>query len=596
MRARVWTVVAGWLLVGTGVVRAEEVKRPAELVPGSALAYAELRQPGAVAGEAAGLFEGSAVSRFPQQLARWREQSGRWRKAEEWGVISLLLSPEMVRELGRVRGVAGALLGFGPRGGPQFVVIVQPGESTVPAFAMRAYVTMERVRAVGEVEGVTLYRPVRAFGDGGRPEGSPHERGPTVAMTPDTLLIGSTEAVKDVLRRLHGHGDGPSLAEVEGYRQARAALGEGPGLFSFTNLPALLERVERVPMPNPEVFRAFKDVANPKVVRWLASALTLENGTLRYRLTVHLDPQEKSPLVEVLPSGPFDAGLLKAVPADALLAAGISNADGEKRWDRLLELADGIARALGKDEVMPSRHIAEVEGALGFRIGKDLLGRIRQAAFVLGDPLRAHEGRERGIPPMAFLVEANDEAAAKALTDEVLRRGYSLARRGNRSPAVAKEVGGEKVMAFDEGRRDAFYYARRGRVVVLGPEATFVAATAAGTHKGGAGESVWGRTAVVGQPIALLVSRPVPVLVATVAAASESSGDGEATVQEIRKLAREAEPFVLSITRSAQELRVEAQQGGLKPALGRMVDFFLERNLGGPMPSPARDRAANGDR
>src|SRR5262249_42960178 len=156
----VLTLVA-LLSLSLGSLRAAEpIKDPAELLPAGTLAYGELRQPGPLVKEFAGLFEDSALGNVPDSLARLWGKDGEApsrRTMHEVGAIGLFLSPEIVHEAGRLQGAAVAVTGI-KEGRPQFVAIVLPGESNGPGFIMRAFLTMEKVRPLRDVEGVKLYQ------------------------------------------------------------------------------------------------------------------------------------------------------------------------------------------------------------------------------------------------------------------------------------------------------------------------------------------------------------------------------------------------------------------------------------------------------
>src|SRR5436190_10581121 len=109
---------------------AQEARHPAEWMPAKTLLYAELREPGALAKELAGLFEGSALGHVPDSLVKLHARVGSGRNTEEAAAVGLLWSPEVVKELGRIRGAAVAVPGMDKdeKGMPEFVVIVLPGE------------------------------------------------------------------------------------------------------------------------------------------------------------------------------------------------------------------------------------------------------------------------------------------------------------------------------------------------------------------------------------------------------------------------------------------------------------------------------------
>src|SRR5207237_9860945 len=101
--------------------------------------------------------------------------------------------PEIVKEAQRLQGMAAAITGIDEHGQPEFVVVGLPGESNLPRLVFRALLTMERVKPVDKVEGVTLYRPLHGVGEDAR------LHGPALAMLPEALVVGTPSAVKDVI-------------------------------------------------------------------------------------------------------------------------------------------------------------------------------------------------------------------------------------------------------------------------------------------------------------------------------------------------------------------------------------------------------------
>ena len=165
----------GAAVADVGVPAPTQVKRPAELLPASTLAYAEVRQPGRLAAEFAGLFAGSVVGDFPHSLAKFLEGSkGQFprRGFEGLGAFGLLLSPEMIKEARRLQGMAVGLTGF-KDGQPEWLVVILPGQSNAPAFALRAFLATNPVKPVGTVGKVRLYRVVLGGRQMTQPKSSP---------------------------------------------------------------------------------------------------------------------------------------------------------------------------------------------------------------------------------------------------------------------------------------------------------------------------------------------------------------------------------------------------------------------------------------
>jgi len=151
-----------------------------------------------------------------------------------------------------------------------------------------------------------------------------------------------------------------------------------------------------------EALHAFKELVNPKAFRALAYDIGLEKGTLRYRKLVLLHPGEKSPLLDLLPTAAVSKDLLQFTPPDTVLAAALSNDNGQERWEKLLKFADSIAKLGGSRGSLPARRSRD-ERKCEINFGKDVFDRIAGMSFALGNPMnarsRGRSARERTPAP-----------------------------------------------------------------------------------------------------------------------------------------------------------------------------------------------------
>ncbi|HEV3262736.1 MAG TPA: hypothetical protein VG013_38225 [Gemmataceae bacterium] len=709
MRPRVLLSVAVLWVLPLSPLRAglePSIDDPAALVPAKTLAYAELRQPGQLAKEIASLFEGSALGNVPDSLAKFRAKYDKGpsvgpRSEAAMGVFGLMMAPEIVKEVQRLRGAAFALTGIGKQGQPQFVVMILPGESNAPGLLMRSLLTVGPTSPAGEVEGVRLYRlalygaatmpkpslppprgglappplpeppglapaPPAQTGapaarqaprpPGARPpvmRGRPDAGMPVFAMMPDLLVFGTPDAVKDVIRRAKGKLKDDTLAGVDAYGQASKQVGDKPGLFAYAaDVPRVFETIKQhAPLSGHEKagFATIERLVNPRAFGSEAVSYTLQDGTLRYRAMIGLNPKEKSPLLDVLPDKPLDTALLHFMPKDALFAAAVSNADGEKRWDRLLRLADRIAKEAAKDEPAPSEQLEKMEKALGLKFGKDIAGKITAVGVAMGNPLTLLEsrgGRPPDAPPVLVILRATDADAAESLVKDVIPKVIGAMAGENAAEPTSKEVGGHTVYST-KLHGNSVHYGRHEATLVFGHDrAAVAAALQSGAKKQGllADKKVHAAVAKLDGPIALVVSKPLPSLAAMasmvvyrglsaeVAPPAESTqpspprgvrplppqprpaeaappqagtraaraqdappedvvrvGPDESAmkmIKELMKLGNQMDPFMASITRKPDRIVVEARQGGLKPALARLTDWALEQYFRSSAPDP----------
>jgi hypothetical protein len=672
------------------------VTDPAELLPATTLAYAEVRQPGQLVKEFASLFEGSVLADVPDSLTKLLPP-GEKPPRRGWGPLGgfgLLFAPEVVKEAKRLQGAAIALTGF-KEGQPEWLAVVLPGESNAPAFLMRAVLATAPVTPAGEVEGVRLYRVIIGGGTMVKPRGGPPQRtpglrpaqekrdplappqvrevvvfGPTVAMTPNALFVGSDDAVKDAIHRAKGNGKGASLAGNKNFRETRKEIGNHPGLFAYAEPAQVMAVIEKAlseraraadKRGGPRIAReeitaltALRDFVNFKAFRSVAYGLTLDKGTLRLGKLVLLNPEEKSPLLELLPSQPVKTALFQFTPSKPVLAAALSNDHGQERWAKIVKFLDAVAKLGGNKGKMPSEGIAEVEKALGIDFGKDFFGKITAASFALGNPLdlvgrrvekQGPGGRvvvERKEIPAVFAFQTASAEDAKGLI-ELAPKVFALATRKQVEPVV-KEIEGQKVSILgDEG---GLCYGRAGSTIVFGPYSKSVAQALAN----GAKEKGWlsdaklaARLEKAEAPIMLAVARPFTLLMGLTVVGHSTNRTFKQAVppdrkpaipppgvrkppalpqaralapqddrtrarqkgleedrmkKELAKLLEKEGLLIIRVTRKRDRIRSEAILTDLKPMVGRLVDYALQYFLSESpkaVPQPVPSEAAPKD-
>jgi hypothetical protein len=625
----------------SGPAAAQQLKDPAEAMPARVLAYAELRQPGPFVKEFVGLFENSFLGNVPESVHRILADlkvPPPPRGLGELGAAGLFLSPEVVQEAQRLQGMGVALTGLGERGEPEFVVVGLPGESNIPRLVFRALLTMERVKPSATVEGVTVFRPFRNVdGKPGRDRGPVVDGklgvdvGPAFAMMPQALIMGSPGAVKDAILRIKGKAKTPSLAADANFRKASTAVGNAPGVFAYIGIAEAMEIVGKLPLlgqPEKQVFDAVGQLLNFKAFRAQAYSLTLEKATLRYREIVLLDPKEKSPILDVMPSAPVPRELFQFTPADTVLAFGLSNDQGEKRWKVMIDFADQLAKNLGGNAV-PSEQLDKAQQALGIDLGKDIMERITAVGFALGDPFKApikrvdfldKDGKRRGGATssefqIVLTIQASSDEAAGKLIEEVIPKLYGAMLQRDAKPTT-KEIQGQKVHTLPG---DAFWslnYGRQGKTIVLGhipqpvAQALNNGAKKQGMHadakvadylKGSEKAVMLG----VGKPMSLIRGMMGVVVVREESRGTGRGGDAPRRKDEKRPEPRdrdrepehdarpEANPFIkeftrlveneglitLSVAREDDRLLEEIRWTNIKPGVGQLVDLGLKTYL-----------------
>jgi hypothetical protein len=598
-------------------------KDPAELFPAQTLAYAEVRQPDKLSRELASLIKGSALEDLAAVFAKARTERGDtpedgFYASMVFAPMGMLLSPEALAEFGRMGGGAVALTGWSKEDGPEVVGVVYPGECNLIMMYFRTFLAADsEMRIAEKVEGVNLYRArgrdYRVLSPnppgGGAPPPPPpiKDKGPTIALMPGLAIIASTpKAAREAVRRAKGKVSEPSLASVGAFKRG-AAQRDKPGVFAYADVGALTAQVDAAPTEKKghSDWDAFKAVFNPRGMGIAVASLTLQNGNLDGRVQVEVDAKQPSPLFDLLPEKKAAIDGLHFAPKDGLLTVTLPWTDGAKLWEQVLALIDNVARADGLPaDRLPSKEIAGSEQKAGLNLGTDLFTRV--AGLTLTVDLRGE--RTGKNMPVQLAVTAKDEDAAKAL-DELVPKLLSLAGRPVGAPA-AEKVGGVTLRTYPGESvpwREALYYGREGKTLVLGPTNEGVAAALAGGAKGGGllGEAkvaavlkdtgdaqavgTWslpetivammmesgpGRGRVRTNSAAPTGAPPLPPQEAP---RKEKEGGGEEKlVKELRQAVEPLAPAVVTLTRKGDLVVLEVRQTGLKSVSVRAINVLID--------------------
>jgi hypothetical protein len=610
------------------------VKDAAELLPAQTLACVEVRQPERLSREIAVLLKGSELEDMPAVMARLREKLGdnnnQFWMYSIYAMESILLSPEMINECGRIQGGIVAVTGV-TKDGPEVVGVVLAGESNFPTFYMRAMLTADfNVRKVTEVEGVRIYRARRqnfiaAPAVAGAPPPAPQwvDQGPFMALLPSTIVLGSSaESVQDVVRRFKGKSNEPSLASVAAYKES-AKLRYKPGFFAYTDLAALAGRMDELGKnlgPFEEQWRVVKAAVNPKAVLSATASLTLQNGVVELKSRVDLDPKQASPLADLLTAKAAPPDVLYFTPRDGLLTVTLNLNDGEKRWDKLMKLIDGLTKPSPGNAERPraSAALSELEERVKLNIAKDVFGKLTGAALTL-DPQAAM--RPDGRPVSLLVLQATDAGAAESLEVQGLPKLLGLS--SGKTPVAINEKGDGNITTVATGDLEGvlhaknLYIGREGAFLAVGVDRKEVAAVLkAGLKKEGLfGEEKTAAalkgaedSAIVAlfssakgivdlfeqmeRPPAVIAAPPFAKPVAPVPAPAPPHGPkasddqplkltlrAEKTIADAAKAVAALPPTVLSLNCGRDGLTLEVRQSGLKNTTSRLIDLWIDAAL-----------------
>ncbi len=491
-RSLLCALAAAILLPAAAVAQPVQVKDPADLFPPDSLFYAEVTKPADLTRDVAAFIKGSVVEDMTLFMSKWREKKGDgyFMASEIVGMLSAFAGPEALAEFKRMQGAAFAMTGLNKKNEPEWAVVLLAGESNVPNFIMRMFMTVDfQLRSAGIVEGVPIYyeRPhvFNRVGPGGAapPAPMPQEiTGPIYANPQGAVIVGSSvEAVSDLVKRMKGKEKRLALSGAAGFREA-AVMRRQPGLFAFANPGRILEVAEKALKDDdalpPIAKRLVTELVNPKAMRYAAASLTITDGSPNLQLTVQTEAGKSSPLLDLMADQNVSLPMMQASPKDSIGLVTIALGDGEKKFKNLLALAEKI---VGDDGPKPSEQIKMIEDQLKVSIGKDICGRI--ASVTLASPAKQELPKGAMEVPM-LIVNATDAAAAEKL-DQLIPPILGLIV-GDMIEPITETIQGQKVRSVPGKAfpwKASLHYGRSGASLVFGLDRKLVAAAMAGKVK-----------------------------------------------------------------------------------------------------------------
>ena len=482
------------LLASAGLASAQQVfgaepKDLAELFPSGTLVYAEIGQPAATSDAIAEFVKGTLLA---DNLAHSHDRRDKMQPPgalaglKRVGESSALVSPEMLADFKKFKGVAAGLTGFDAKTGrPSLAVAFVLGESQLAGFLVRQYLlSAPNIRRVGKIEGIGVYQNRGLTGsvidENNKPEPildpAPAQGmcEPTYFYAPGLFVIGSNvNAVRDVYRRFAGteKSAGFSTAPVlKPYAEAR----KKPGLFFCVDAAVLdaqliaAKKVSNADWHKSPAISYIRFLLNPKQVESVAGSLQLQPDGWELAATAEVKAGGSCPLLALLSGG--EASLAEADADSAALQMAFPAK--EKRAKAILDAADAIGRALGQAGGLPSELVAEAEKG-GFKFAADWLPLVRSATVL--QPKVATGPKAK--PAYAVVVlTLEDDAAAKGWLGIVPRVSQLFSGAEMLPDPASETIQNVKVWGLVHDSTPV-HYAVTGNRLILSRDRDAVAAT-----------------------------------------------------------------------------------------------------------------------
>lgn len=456
-------------------------KDVAELFPADSLAYLEMCQPGATAKDLAAFFKGSVLENALPALDKIRDTHGQG--IHEAGLLTAFFGPEMLKEANRFHGVAVALTGFDKRGDPEFVAVILAGDSQLPGFVMRAFLSSHpTLHKVDLIEDIGLYvERVNQFIDDpllGNPGMRREARntGPVFAYEPGIILVGSNrEHVASAIRRWKQKEKSESLAGKTAFKKA-ADQRQTTGLFLFADAKRLLER-QAMPArdrkgPEPFTTELLRKLLPPAGVETCTARLEFKPQGLDMRCSLKLVPKANNALANLLAGPGLEIADLNGFVKETPLAVALNLPSGEQRLPHLLEFLDRLAKATGTLGPTASEIVREMEEKKTLTSGS--LAKIDRLSIVLPPPASWPKGSS---PLPTFVMHAETAEALESLENSipVILELFG----GQKADPVTETIDGVKIRSLEAKASPmgmALHYARREKLLAVGADRRFLAA------------------------------------------------------------------------------------------------------------------------
>ena len=589
-------IASAWLLPLTAAVAAEP-KDLAELFPAGTLVYAEIGQPAATSDSVAEFVKGTLLA---DNLAHSHDRRDKMQPPgalaglKRVGEGSSFVSPEMLADFKKFKGVAAGLTGFDSKTGrPSLAVAFVLGESQLAGFLVRQYLlTASNIRRVGKIDGIAVYQNRGLTGvvidENNKPESivdSAPAQGlcePTYFYAPGLFVIGSSvNAVRDVYRRFAGTEKSAGFSTAPALKP-HAEVRKKPGVFFCVDAAALdaqliaAKKVSNADWPKSPAISYARFLLNPKQVDSVAGSLQLQPDGWELSASAEVKSGGTCPLLALLSGGEANLADADGFPAALQMAFPAK----EKRAKAILDAADAIGLALGQAGGLPSELAAEAEKG-GFKLAAEWLPLVQSATIVF--PKQPTDAKAKPAHPLAILT-LDDAAAAQGWLAIIPKVSQVLSGAEKLPDPASESIQSVKVWGLVHGNTPV-HYALAGSRIIIGRDRDAVAKSALSTVK--SLSKVDGQPAGIGTlafakvwdllsarntspPQGETPNNPVRV------DETQPPDPGIALAKEWGKALAAMPPLVLRASGSGQKLAVELTQKDLKKPLSKWLEALWQ--------------------
>jgi hypothetical protein len=464
-------------------IRAEP-KDIAALFPADTILYAEVNQPGVVGKDLTAYLKGTVFATHAPGFKTLRERQDGGFNTSPSGLLAALLAPEMLNEAAQFKGLAGGIVGFDKQGEPELLFVLLPGESKLPGFLLKSFVTARAdIRKITTVEGVDLFqRTIIQYNDDpllpGPAPGPPNQKllpiGPLYVNHAGLIVVGTNrEHVVALIRRFKDKEKAGSLMTSASFKSLVEERTK-PGILLLANARRLLEQIDQNVRASkdsdPASWLAFRSLLPPSSVGTLVGRLEIKDDDIRLQARIQVEEKAASPLARLLDGAGLSTADLNSIATQSPLSLNIAM-PAEQRANRLLNALDAVIKSTGTLGPSASEVIDELtEKKL---LTREDLARLNRIAFALPS-ITSWPKNQTPLP--ALVVYADDPGVLEKLESTIPAVLELLG--GVKADPITETINGIRIHSLEAKASPTgqpIHYARHGNALAVGLDRTSLA-------------------------------------------------------------------------------------------------------------------------
>lgn len=454
-----------------------EPKDIADLFPANTILYAEVNQPGVVGKDLTVYLKGSVFESHAPGFKTLRERQDGSFNTSPSGLIAAMLAPELLKEATQFNGLAGGIVGFDKQGEAEWLFVALPGESKLPGYLLKAFVTARAdIRKVTAVEGVDVLQkhmflynddPLLLPGGANPPMPKPHYFGPVYVNHAGLIVVGSNvDLVSAVVRRFKEKEKSAALTTSASFKTLVEERAK-PGILVLADSRRLLEPIDRnvnaIREADVTPWLAFKNLLPPASTGTLIARLEIKDDSILLRARWKLEGKSAGPLADLLEGAALSASDLNGIPKSSPFALTIALPEAQ-RAHRLLNALDATIRATGTLGPNASELFDELESKKLFT--RDDIARISRVT-IAQPPVSAWAKNTTPLP--AIVVHSGDPATLVKLEAAIPQMLVALG--GIKSDPISEVIDGVKIRSLEARTsplKRPIHYGRHGTSLAIG--------------------------------------------------------------------------------------------------------------------------------